>query len=523
MNKILTLIFIFFLGQNVVGQRIMAVPTFWENWSISVMGGMYHSLKYSPNTNVVTPIAGIGLGRQLTPVLGIEVEADFLTKNRNLSMTRHPRTHLHLVCSYNLMNLFRDYKGRPRTFEIDARFGVGWGHTSVNSRTKPDQDYLVSKFGMGFNLHLGKSRAWKLAFRPMFSYDLRSDEEKMHVAYNANRGELQLNVGLVYHFKNRDGEHYISYVQPAPSIPTLERPSEKEKKQAPEKIERQIVQLEQRADHQYITKQQKQEAQQRLREQQEQEAQQRFREQQEQEAQQRLREQQEQEAQQRLREQQEQEAQQRLREQQEQEAQQRLREQQEQEVQRLREQQEQEIQRLREQQEQEAQRLREQQEQEELQRLREQQEKQTQSEWQNMTNPSWNTSQNIEDSLSLIVDFPRPTVVQSSDKIRKRQEIVVLFQENRAIVEEGYSVVLERMAALLNNNPNMRVRLHGVYTSVYKAQSERRIAIQRAKVLKSLLVAYGIDAQRIDRNDVIFQPKGAQTQWGRGVICIIEE
>lgn len=204
MNKIVVLLLCLFLGIPVWGQQLMRVPRFFDNWSITAMGGIYHPLAYSPNGDLVSAVYGVELKKQFSPVLGLAAEYNYFAKNTLLTESKAERPQVHLLSTFNLMNLFGGYRGRSRVFEIDLKWGLGAGsYTETINGTQQKGDYLVSKVGADFNFNLGRHRVWTLTLRPAVVFDLRA-KGTHQAAYNANQADVQLMGGLTYHFRNHD-------------------------------------------------------------------------------------------------------------------------------------------------------------------------------------------------------------------------------------------------------------------------------------------------------------------------------
>ncbi|MBR7014559.1 MAG: hypothetical protein IKI07_06830, partial [Prevotella sp.] len=123
---------------------------FSDNWSIGIQGGLATKTtqnRWLSNTN---PNAGLRLTKEITPVFGLVAEGivyfndraqtklmDRLGQTADYNLTarsREVRTNtfakalnVNLLAKVNLSNLFGGYKGEPRTFEVSALYGFGWG------------------------------------------------------------------------------------------------------------------------------------------------------------------------------------------------------------------------------------------------------------------------------------------------------------------------------------------------------------------------------------------------------------
>lgn len=159
------------------------------------------------------PNFGLELDKQFTPVFGMGLEGMF-NVNTSCSKTVIDASNVSLLGKINLNNWLGGYKGTPRLFEMELVGGAGWGHVYVNG--DGDANYLTSKVGLNFNFNLGEKKAWTIAVKPAIVYNMEGDcnGEGIGVRYNANNAAVELTAGVVYHFKNSNGKHYMSYGRP---------------------------------------------------------------------------------------------------------------------------------------------------------------------------------------------------------------------------------------------------------------------------------------------------------------------
>lgn len=201
------------LGMTVVSanaQTAVEGNKFWDNWSIGINAGGTAPLTHSAFLKNMRPVVGLGLSKQLTPgfALGVEAMGSF---NTTVSRTAIDNSNISLLGMVNLNNLFGTYIGVPRTFEVEAVFGIGWLHYYANKDLGDDMNNPSTKVGLNFNFNLGESKAWTLAVKPALIYDM-NDEGNFH--FNANNAAWEITAGLKYHFKCSNGEHYFTKVRP---------------------------------------------------------------------------------------------------------------------------------------------------------------------------------------------------------------------------------------------------------------------------------------------------------------------
>lgn len=201
------------LGMAVVGanaQTAVEGNKFLDNWSLGINAGGTTPLTHSAFFKNMRPVVGLGLTKQLTPSFGIGMEA-MGSFNTTVSRTAIDNSNISLLGMINLNNFFGTYTGVPRTFEVEAVFGIGWLHYYVNEELGDHINSPSTKVGLNFNFNLGESKAWTLAVKPALVYDM-NDAGYYH--FNANCAAWEITAGLKYHFKCSNGEHYFTKVRP---------------------------------------------------------------------------------------------------------------------------------------------------------------------------------------------------------------------------------------------------------------------------------------------------------------------
>ena len=191
-------------------QKAVEGNKFTENWSVGFNAGGTTPLTHSAFFKNMRAVLGVGLDKQVTPVLGLGFEA-MTSINTTPSRTAFDNTNLSVLGTLNLSNLFGGYAGAPRLFEVETVAGIGWLHYAVNGES--DLNSMSSKLGLNFNFNLGEEKAWTLAFKPALVYDMSADGTD-NVCFNANRAAWEFTAGLKYHFSCSNGKHYFTIVKP---------------------------------------------------------------------------------------------------------------------------------------------------------------------------------------------------------------------------------------------------------------------------------------------------------------------
>lgn len=191
-------------------QKAVEGNKFTDNWSVGFNAGGTTPLTHSAFFKNMRAVLGVGLDKQVTPVLGLGFEA-MTSINTTPSRTAFDNTNLSVLGTLNLSNLFGGYAGAPRLFEVETVAGIGWLHYAVNDES--DLNSMSSKLGLNFNFNLGEEKAWTLAFKPALVYDMSADGTD-NVCFNANRAAWEFTAGLKYHFSCSNGKHYFTIVKP---------------------------------------------------------------------------------------------------------------------------------------------------------------------------------------------------------------------------------------------------------------------------------------------------------------------
>lgn len=189
---------------------------FTDNWSVGFNVGGTTPLSHSAFFKNMCAGMGIGLNKQLTPVVGLGLEmTGYINTNDVIGTYKSAYTktafdalNFSLLNTLNLNNMFWGYKGEPRLFEVETVAGIGWMHYCAGAGNS-----MSSKFGLNFNFNLGESKAWTVAFKPALVYDM-SEKGNANVMYNANNGAWELMAGLKYHFKSSNDKRYFTVVKP---------------------------------------------------------------------------------------------------------------------------------------------------------------------------------------------------------------------------------------------------------------------------------------------------------------------
>lgn len=208
-----------------------------DNTYVGVEAGVSTPLNFN-SMFPVNPAVGVKLGKEFTPVFGLEVEGvailsdNFYRDGVNGSIPAAGAFNVHKAGSVNTFvkatnvglngvinwsNLLLGYQGIPRFFEVKTNTGIGWlhyfGHMSTNvlgawmPTTK--KNALTAKTAVDFAFNLGKEKAHTITVSPGVYWNLN---ETGAVQFNKNFAQLGVMVGYTYHFKTSNGtRHFKTY------------------------------------------------------------------------------------------------------------------------------------------------------------------------------------------------------------------------------------------------------------------------------------------------------------------------
>ena len=207
MKKIFTLFAGLMAAATISAQTVLESKTF-DNVYIGINGGLATKATGHAWLKDMNPNVGLRIGRNFTPVFGLAAESNVYFKNTNGHTTGTVVNGMNtsLLGTTNLTNLFGGYNGEPRLFELTALYGLGWGHVFGHPTENYKADMLTSKAALDFGFNLGQKKAWQLYIEPAMIWALNGNGYQ-GVKYDVNRASFQLNVGLVYKFKNSNGSH----------------------------------------------------------------------------------------------------------------------------------------------------------------------------------------------------------------------------------------------------------------------------------------------------------------------------
>ena len=199
---VLMLVMLFVTMVSANAQLATENSKFFDNTYVGVEVGAATPLDFSPMFPLNT-VAGLKLGKELTPVFGLEVEGQvFFNENdfQPWTNTFVKGTNVGINGVTNLSNLFCGYKGTPRFFEVKANTGLGWLHQWKAGNS------LTAKTALDLAFNVYKKRAHTITVTPGIWWDLHGTNK---IQFNKNFAQFAVFVGYTYHFKTSNGTHHF--------------------------------------------------------------------------------------------------------------------------------------------------------------------------------------------------------------------------------------------------------------------------------------------------------------------------
>jgi outer membrane protein OmpA-like peptidoglycan-associated protein len=220
MKKILLMLALFSAVIGANAQTATENAKFIDNTFVSVGTGVATPLAFDA-VFPLNPTGTIAVGKWFTPVWGAEVEGTAwfgshvfggsgarVNANENGNFNAIRGTYVGVNGLVNLSNMFADYQGTPRKFELGLVSGLGWVHGFRPHKSDRYNNSLGAKTGLDFAFNLGSDRQHTISLRPSVLWNLSTPgTSKGTLAFNKHGAQLYFGVAYTYHFKTSNGTH----------------------------------------------------------------------------------------------------------------------------------------------------------------------------------------------------------------------------------------------------------------------------------------------------------------------------
>ncbi len=206
---------------------------FYDNISVTLKGGIVSPYQHYAFWKSARGVAGLEIRKQVTPVLGLGIEGEWSinTSSWQKPYGEHPSVwgfHSKNIFDHQLVgafgtvsltNLLLGYLGVPRTLDVEAVAGLGWWHAyKTGEYVTPgeetvdfaDKNSWYTKAGVNLNWNVGESKALTISLKPAVVWHMGRGATQHTNVFNANTAAVEIEAGLTYHFKNSNGEHYMT-------------------------------------------------------------------------------------------------------------------------------------------------------------------------------------------------------------------------------------------------------------------------------------------------------------------------
>ena len=84
------------------------------------------------------------------------------------------------------------------------------GNEQIVTYDIPDQNSWYTKAGLNLNWNVGEKKALTVSLKPAVVWYMGRGATQNTTVFNANCAAVEIEAGLTYHFKNSNGEHYMT-------------------------------------------------------------------------------------------------------------------------------------------------------------------------------------------------------------------------------------------------------------------------------------------------------------------------
>ena len=240
MKKFLLMMALLFGFITVNAQTAIEESKVFDNTYVGVTAGATTPLDFN-SVFPVNTVVGLKLGKEITPVVGFEVEglASFNDNHFGNFKTGIKATNLDGALTLNLSNLFAGYNGKPRPIEFKTNTGIGWLHTygDVNNA-------FTAKTALDVVWNIGNKRAISVIVSPGVYWNLNNFDGSINdIKFNKHHAQFALMGTLVWHFKTSNGTRHFKKYDVGAMIGEIDRLNEElaKKPREVEKIVEKVV------------------------------------------------------------------------------------------------------------------------------------------------------------------------------------------------------------------------------------------------------------------------------------------
>ncbi len=224
MKKVILLAAVALGAMSAQAQQAVEAPKFFDNWSISLVGGGTTPLLQIDEIGKVRGIAGIEIEKQVSPILAVGIEGNWgINTSYGEGVNVFDDQYAGVYGAINLNKLFGACKCKSQLFEVEAVAGAGWGRyydaNWWNEGGQPnwatgyaaDHNFFATKAGL--NLNFNVSKIITLSLKPSVTWNMSDavqGENGMYLngssasaSYDASYAKFNLMAGVTFHLGNK--------------------------------------------------------------------------------------------------------------------------------------------------------------------------------------------------------------------------------------------------------------------------------------------------------------------------------
>lgn len=192
------------LGVMTASAQAIEQPSFFDNFSVGVNGGVVTPMDQHPFFKSMRPIVGVTVDKMVTPSFGVGVESLFGINTSPFNNIAHSSTafddsYVGVFGKLDLFNLFGGYQCEIRPFTIELLGGAGWGHYFINKANGSDWNYFGTKAGLNFRINTSEN--FSVNIQPSVLFNMNGHDFDQSTAGFARRSaRFILTAGVSYRF-----------------------------------------------------------------------------------------------------------------------------------------------------------------------------------------------------------------------------------------------------------------------------------------------------------------------------------
>lgn len=215
MKKIILLAAVALGAMSAQAQQAVEVPKFFDNWSVSLVGGGTTPIENAAFWGDMRGIVGIEIEKQVTPIFALGVEGNWgINTSYGEGVNVFDDQYVGAYGAINLNKLFGACKCKTQLFEVEAVAGAGWGRyydknwNDENWATgyAADHNFFATKAGLNLNFNVCK--ALTVSLKPSVTWNMSDavqgnarsiNGSSASASYDASYAKFNLMAGVTYH------------------------------------------------------------------------------------------------------------------------------------------------------------------------------------------------------------------------------------------------------------------------------------------------------------------------------------